>query len=61
MGGIADALVAAARHHGADVRLQSPVAQVIVRDGRVGGVALESGEEIRADVVISNADPNGRC
>jgi phytoene dehydrogenase-like protein len=57
MGGIADALIAGAKHHGVDVRLQAPVAEVIIRDGRARGVALESGEEIQADVVISNADP----
>jgi phytoene dehydrogenase-like protein len=57
MGGIADALVAGAKHHDVDIRLQAPVAEVIIRDGRARGIALESGEEILADVVISNADP----
>ncbi|MBV9607267.1 MAG: NAD(P)/FAD-dependent oxidoreductase [Solirubrobacterales bacterium] len=57
MGGIANALVAGARHHGAEIRLGAPVAKVLVNDGRAVGVALASGEEIHAGVVLSNADP----
>jgi phytoene dehydrogenase-like protein len=57
MGGIAQALANGARHHGAEVRTSSPVDHVLVGNGRAGGVVLESGEEIEADVVVSNADP----
>jgi phytoene dehydrogenase-like protein len=57
MGGITQALANAARHHGAVVRTNAPVAQVLVEDGRARGVALPSGDEILAETVVSNADP----
>ena len=57
MGGITEALAAGARHHGVEIRLGSPVAKVVVRGGSAVGIALESGDEISAGTVISNADP----
>jgi phytoene dehydrogenase-like protein len=55
-GGISEAIAAAAREAGAEIRCEAPVGRILVRDGRVGGVALESGEEIRAGVVLSSLD-----
>jgi phytoene desaturase len=43
---------------GVDVRMNSPVARIRVQGGRATGVELESGEQIDADVVVSNADPS---
>lgn len=57
MGGFTQALANAARHFGATVRTGTPVARVMVRDGAVSGVALESGEQFFAPTVLSNADP----
>lgn len=57
MGGLADALERSARASGAEIRTAAPVAQIMVRDGRATGVALEDGEEIEAEVVVSSADP----
>ncbi len=57
MGSITNAMAKAARNFGADIRTSSPVQQIDSRDGRVRGVALEDGTEIRARVVLSNADP----
>ncbi len=57
MGGISDALAAAARAAGAEVRVESPVDHVVVREGRAVGVELESGETIEARQVVSNAHP----
>ncbi len=57
MGGISEALANGARHHGAEVRLSSPVKRVIVERGKATGVELESGEVIAAGAVVSNADP----
>ena len=51
-----DALVEAIRRDGGEVRLSSPVARILVEDGAVAGVELESGERLRAARVISNAD-----
>ena len=57
MGSITNAMAARARSLGAEIRTQSPVASVLVRDGQAKGVVLRDGEEIRARVVVSNADP----
>jgi phytoene dehydrogenase-like protein len=57
MGGITAAMAAGAQDHGAQIRLSSPVKNVIVSLGTARGVLLESGEEILAPIVISNADP----
>jgi phytoene dehydrogenase-like protein len=56
MGGLTQALAAAARDLGADIRCDAEVAQILVRDGAAAGVALASGDELRAPVVVSNAD-----
>jgi phytoene dehydrogenase-like protein len=58
MGGISNAIAASARSFGADIRAESGVARVLVKDGRSVGVVLESGEEIRAKVVASSLDPH---
>ena len=55
-GGVSDAIGNAARALGAEIRLEAPVARIIVRGGRATGVALDSGEEIEADVVLSSVD-----
>src|SRR3954452_15762280 len=47
-GAISDALAGAAREAGAEIRTEAPVARVVVRGGRVRGVALENGDEIGA-------------
>jgi phytoene dehydrogenase-like protein len=54
---LAEALVAAARSHGADVRCDADVSVIRTVHGSVGGVGLASGEEIDARIVASNADP----
>jgi phytoene dehydrogenase-like protein len=57
MGAISAALVAGAEHHGAELRLSTPVRRVLVERGHAVGVVLEDGEELRAAQVLSNADP----
>ncbi len=56
-GGIADAIANSAKSFGAEIRCNAPVSQVILKNGRAVGVALEDGEEIYADVVASSLDP----
>jgi phytoene dehydrogenase-like protein len=56
-GGVSGAIANAARALGTEIRVSSPVAQVIVKAGRAAGVALESGEELYSKVVFSAADP----
>jgi phytoene dehydrogenase-like protein len=55
-GGVSNAIGSAARALGAEIRTQAAVIQIIVRDGRAVGVALESGEEIRAETILSSVD-----
>src|SRR5438105_3103861 len=57
MGAITQALAAAARKRGVELRTSAPVARIDVRDGRLRGVVLEDGTEISARTVLSNADP----
>jgi phytoene dehydrogenase-like protein len=57
MGSITQALATAARRLGAEILTSTPVAQINVRDGSVRSVVLEDGTEIRARMVLSNADP----
>jgi phytoene dehydrogenase-like protein len=57
MGAVSEALRSAATAAGAVVRTDAPVARIDVTGGRVRGVTLESGEELRADVVIAATHP----
>jgi phytoene dehydrogenase-like protein len=56
-GALADALAAAARGFGAEIRTGAEVLGVTTADGRVTGVTLASGEEIAAPIVASGLDP----
>ncbi len=51
------AFVRALKRSGGEIRLQRRVKRILVEGKKVIGVELDSGEEIRSDVVISNADP----
>ncbi len=56
MGRLSDALAAAAREAGAELRTDSEVAAIHCRDGRVRGVSLASGETLDAEIVVSGMD-----
>ena len=57
MGSITQAIAAAATKFGAEIRTSAPVAQIDTRHGKVHGVILEDGTELRSRMVLSNADP----
>jgi phytoene dehydrogenase-like protein len=57
IGAFADALAAATRAAGGEIRTKSEVSRIVVRGGRVSGVVLSSGEELPAGAVVSGADP----
>jgi phytoene dehydrogenase-like protein len=57
MGAITQALAAAGRKLGVEIRTASPVAKIQVTGGRASGVVLDDGTEIAARLVLSNADP----
>jgi len=56
-GAITQAMAAAAKQAGAEIRTDADVAEIRVKDGVATGVVLTSGEEISARAVVSNADP----
>jgi phytoene dehydrogenase-like protein len=56
-GALAEALLAAARSFGVDVRTGTEVAGIRSRNGRVEGVTLADGTELASTLVVSAADP----
>jgi phytoene dehydrogenase-like protein len=56
MGALPEALAAAAREHGAEIRCDARVARIEVRDGRACGVVLADGTALTARRVVSCAD-----
>jgi phytoene dehydrogenase-like protein len=57
MGAISQAMAKAAAERGVDIRVASPVREVLVEAGRAVGVVTEKGEVIRAGSVVSNLNP----
>src|SRR6202012_3255312 len=57
MGAITQAIARAARGHGAEIRLDAGVREVIVERDRAVGVILDNGESIRAKSVASSVNP----
>ena len=57
MGAITQYMAEACIEAGVEISLEAPVAKVLVDGGKVAGVVLESGEEIAAAIVASNAGP----
>ena len=56
-GALADILANVAQGYGAEIRTTAPVREIVVRDGKAIGVALETGEHLAARQVVSSADP----
>jgi phytoene dehydrogenase-like protein len=56
-GAISNAIGAAAREAGAEIRTQAPIAKIVVKNGKVRGVVLANGDEIQAPVISSSVDP----
>ena len=54
---ITQAMARAAESRGVEIRTGVEVRRVAVRNGHASGVVLADGDEIEADVVLSNADP----
>lgn len=58
--GVWEDLAAAARQYGADIRLSTPVDNIVIKDGRVRGVVIKQAGKnvyIEANIVISNVGP----
>ena len=56
-GGFTQVLARAAQAFGAEIRLESAVAEVLTDGGRATGVALADGTRFDADIVVSALDP----
>jgi len=57
MGSITQAIAAAGKQLGVEMRTSAPVARIDVREGRAASVVLEDGREIRGRMILSNCDP----
>ena len=57
MGGISGALARSAEAHGATIRTGAAVRSIDTSGGHITGVTLDSGEELRAPLVVSGAHP----
>jgi phytoene dehydrogenase-like protein len=57
-GAVSEAIAAAAREHGVEIRTEASVARILTRNGRATGVVLENGDELQASVVVSSVDPH---
>ena len=57
MGAITQAMARCCAERGVEIRLSSPVREVIVESGRAVGAVTESGETVRASAVIANVNP----
>jgi phytoene dehydrogenase-like protein len=57
MGAISQAMAKAAVERGVEIRVSSPVREVLVEGGRAVGVVTEQGDAIRARSVVSNLNP----
>ena len=57
MGAITQAMAKACMAKGVDIRVDSPVKEVLIEKGRAAGAVTESGEVFRARAVASNLNP----
>jgi phytoene dehydrogenase-like protein len=57
MGGVTQALRAAAESFGAQIRTCAEVVKIKVTDGRATGVVLEGGDELDADAIVTTTHP----
>jgi phytoene dehydrogenase-like protein len=55
---VSNAIAAAAREFGAEIRTQAAVTRILSKNGRATGVVLANGDELHANVVVSSVDPN---
>jgi phytoene dehydrogenase-like protein len=56
MGAISKAIAGALQEYGGELRTEAGVHRVIVKNGKACGVILENGDELAANVVVSNLD-----
>jgi len=57
IGAITQAMATAAQKAGAEIRIGAEVIEIQIKNGVAQGVVLSTGEEVKAQAVVSNADP----
>ena len=57
-GAISNAIAAAAREAGVEIRTQAAVAHITTKHGQATGVVLLNGDELSAELVLSSVDPH---
>ncbi len=57
IGRVTELMAEAALEAGATIRTEAEVEEILVTGGAASGVRLAGGEELRAPIVLSNADP----
>jgi len=57
-GAISNAIAAAAREAGVEIRIEAPVARITVTHGRASGVVLTNGDELSPAWLLSSVDPH---
>jgi phytoene dehydrogenase-like protein len=57
MGAVSSALAKAVQAYGGEIKVEAEVDRIIVANGAAKGVALTNGDELYADIVVSNLDP----
>lgn len=53
---IVESLVRLAKKHGVKLEANRPIEKILVDNGQAVGVRLANGQEVRADIIVSNAD-----
>jgi phytoene dehydrogenase-like protein len=56
-GAIAETIASAARSLGVEIRLNAPVKQILIKNGRASGVVMQNGDELEARYIVSSLDP----
>lgn len=56
MGAISNALAGAMKEHGGEIRTNAGVQQILVKNEKAVGVVLENGDELYANIIVSNLD-----
>src|SRR3954471_7511041 len=57
-GAISNAIAAAAREAGVEIRTKAAIAKIIVKGDKAKGVVLANGDELSARMILSSVDPN---
>ena len=56
MGAISHAIASDLTEHGGEIRTNAGVEKITVKNGKAVGVVLDNGDELHADIVVSNMD-----